>query len=141
MVAPVLLSLLPTVAGIIDKIITDPAARDAAKLALAQTNLEAELRPLLAQIEVNKVEAASNSLFVAGWRPAVGWMCVLAVGWHFVVMDFFIFLVNILAEVLDLTISIPSLPSLDIQELLGLLMAMLGIGTMRSFDKKNGVAG
>lgn len=141
MVAPVLLSLLPTVAGIIDKIIPDPAARDAAKLALAQTNLEAELRPLLAQIEVNKVEAASNSLFVAGWRPAVGWMCVLAVGWHFVVMDFFIFLVNILAEVLDLTISIPSLPSLDIQELLGLLMAMLGIGTMRSFDKKNGVAG
>ena len=140
MVAPVLLSLLPTVAGIIDKIIPDPAARDAAKLALAQANLDAEMKPLLAQLEVNKIEAASHSVFVAGWRPAVGWVCVSAVLWHFVLVDALTFMFNLTAELFGMSLSLPSMPTLAIQELIGLLMAMLGIGTMRSFDKKNGTA-
>lgn len=126
---------------IIDKIIPDPVEKERAKLALYEAQRSGDLEemrtsqaPLLAQIDVNKIEAASGSLFIGGWRPGVGWVCVAAIAWHFVLVDFLTFALNALG------IDAPAMPSLDIQELLGLITAMLGIGYYRTREKIEGVA-
>lgn len=84
------------------------------------------------QIEVDKVEAASSSLFVSGWRPCVGWICAFGVGWTFV-----------LQPIADWVLAIykPGLhtPMLDSGQLMTLLLGLLGMGALRSVDKYNGV--
>ena len=109
----------------IQRIWPDPVkqAEEQRKLAeLAQTGdiaiLNSHVQLMLAQINVNAKEAESKSMFVAGWRPAVGWVCVSVLGYNY--------------------IGVPPTP-LNMSELWPLLFGMLGIGGMRSFDKKNGV--
>lgn len=81
----------------------------------------------IAQIEVNKQEAAHKSLFVAGWRPGTGWICTLVIANNYLIVPY----VNLLgAEV----------PVLDAATLFPVLMGLLGLGTMRSFEKSKGVA-
>ena len=81
-----------------------------------------------AQIEVNKVEANSNSLFVAGWRPFVGWTCGVALCYHFVLQPFLLFLLHSFGYQVDL-------PVFDMTTLTTILLGMLGLGGMRSFEK------
>jgi hypothetical protein len=81
----------------------------------------------LAQIGVNKAEADSGSLFKGGWRPAVGWVCGLALFNNFIVVPYAI------AFGLDM-------PTLSMGELMPVLLGMLGLTAARSIDKKNGVA-
>ena len=69
----------------------------------------------LAQIEVNKAEAASGSLFKGGWRPAVGWICAIAFGYHFVLQPLLIFILSVFK------ISLPDLPEFDMSTLLTVL--------------------
>ena len=83
----------------------------------------------LAQTEVNKVEAANPSMFVAGWRPAIGWVCALALFYQFLIYPILLWLFP--AEK-------PS--ALDIASLYPLIFGMLGIAGMRSFEKVKGVA-
>ena len=88
---------------------------------------------MLAQLEVNKAEAASNSLFVAGWRPAIGWVCGLAFAWHFV-------LGPVVTLILSYTVEVPpQLPEFDMSSLLTVMMGMLGLGGLRTYEKKKGV--
>jgi hypothetical protein len=82
-----------------------------------------------AQSRINEVEAASPRLFVSGWRPAIGWLCVIAVFVNFVVVW--------IMRVLFPAMTVPTIPS---DQLWPLMLGMLGIGTLRSVDKKNGVA-
>ena len=86
-----LLSLIPVFSQLLDKILPDKGAADAAKLELLKMAQQGELAQInadvtiaTAQADTNKVEAASTRLFVAGWRPAVGWICALAVGFKFI---------------------------------------------------------
>jgi hypothetical protein len=81
----------------------------------------------LAQIGVNKSEAESGSLFKGGWRPAVGWVCGLALFNNFIVVPYAI------AFGLEM-------PTLSMGELMPVLLGMLGLTAARSIDKKNGVA-
>ena len=98
---------------------------------LAQLNAHVQL--MLGQIEVNKIEAASNSIFVAGWRPAVGWVCVTVLAFNYIV-------VYLLEYAMLFVENAPELPArFDMSELWPLLLGMLGIGGMRSFDKSKGV--
>jgi hypothetical protein len=85
----------------------------------------------IAQTEVNKVEAASSSLFVAGWRPAIGWVGALALFYQFIIYPLLGWIL-----VWFPTVSAPPVP--DSAELYPLIMGMLGIGTLRSFDKLKG---
>jgi len=85
----------------------------------------------MAQIEVNKVEAASQNLFVAGWRPAVGWVCAGAYAYSFVVQPFLLFFITVLHWPVD----IAQLPVLDMGELGVLLFGMLGLAGYRTFEK------
>jgi|TARA_B100001094_G_scaffold318911_1_gene363040 hypothetical protein len=86
-----------------------------------------------AQIEVNKVEAASSSLWVSGWRPAVGWVCVMGMAGNFMVIPF----ANFVLALLDIDVSIPLVP---LDTMMPVLMGMLGLGAMRSFEKTKGVS-
>jgi len=129
---------IPLIGKVLDRVLPDPKAKDEAKLKLielAQTTdlaeLDAELKLALGQIDVNKAEAQSSHWWVAGWRPAVGWICALGVGWNFVAQP----LAMWIGAFHDPVISVPSL---DISQLMVLLLGMLGIGGMRSFDKAHG---
>ena len=87
----------------------------------------------MAQIEVNKAEAASGSLFKGGWRPAVGWRCAIAFLYHFILKDLIIFGCAIVG------VELPVLPEFDMGTLLTVLGGMLGIGGLRTYEKQKGL--
>ena len=126
-------SLLGPVTTLLDKFVEDKDQK--AKLAhdistLAQKQAHAQV---LAQLEVNKAEAGNNSLFVAGWRPAIGWICGLAFAWHFVFGP-------IATLILSYTVEVqPTLPVFDMSSLLTVMMGMLGLGGLRTYEKRKGV--
>jgi hypothetical protein len=101
--------------------------------ALDMKLLELEQAAQKAQIDVNLAEAQNPNLFVSGWRPAVGWVCAFALTWYF-----------ILAPLLTWTLSAfgvsSTIPAFDTSELMSLLMALLGVGAMRSYDKSQGTS-
>ena len=118
------MSKLNVVAGIIDKVadrIDDFTLDKTEKAQLIQ-----EINK--AQIEVNKVEANSNSLFVSGWRPFVGWTCGVALCYHFVLQPFLLFMFHSFGYQVDL-------PIFDMSSLMTVLLGLLGLGGMRSFEK------
>ena len=85
-----------------------------------------------AQLEVNKQEAAHKNLFVAGWRPAVGWVCVLGMASNFMVIP----MANFALALAGSTIIVPIL---ELTEMMPVLMGMLGLGAMRTVEKSKGV--
>jgi len=88
----------------------------------------------LAQVEVNKAEAASGSLFKGGWRPFVGWICGFALLYHFILSPLIIFIVALAGA------TIPPLPEFDMGSLMTVLLGMLGIGGLRTYEKQKGLA-
>ena len=123
-------SLIGPVTGILDKVIEDKDQK--AKLAheIATMSDTHAQQALLAQLEINKAEAASGSLFKGGWRPAVGWICAIAFGYHFVLQPLIIFVVTIIG------VDIPDLPEFDMSTLLTTLGGLLGIGGLRTYEKQ-----
>jgi hypothetical protein len=87
----------------------------------------------MAQIEVNKTEAVHENIFVSGWRPFIGWICGTALAYHFILQPLLAFLINNVGGEANL-------PTFDMQSLLTVLMGMLGLGAMRSYEKVYGVA-
>ena len=126
-------SLIGPVTGILDKVIEDKdqKAKLAHELATMADKLSHEQQ--LAQIEVNKAEAASGSLFKGGWRPFIGWVCGIAFCYHFVVQPIIIFVVALVG------VNIPDLPNFEMNTLLTVLGGMLGIGGLRSYEKQKGL--
>lgn len=119
-------------------LIPDVNARAAAAAAFQKELLEATVNANLGQIEINKQEAASASIFVAGWRPAVGWVCGFALAYQFVLQPLIGYGLSVYSTYSHN--SIPPIPTLDTASLMTVLMAMLGLGGMRTFEKVNGVA-
>ena len=126
-------SLIGPVSGILDKVIPDSDMK--AKLAheIATMSDTHAQQALLAQLEINKAEAASGCLFKGGWRPAVGWICAIAFGYHFVLQPLLVFVLT--ASGVDL----PDLPEFDMGTLLTVLGGMLGIGGLRTVEKTKGL--
>lgn len=128
-----LLAFVPFLENILNRIVPDPAERaklqlELAKLADAEAARESAER--IAQTEVNKVEASSSSLFVAGWRPAVGWACVA--GFSYTV---------ILAPLIQAVAGLETAPITEVAFLRDVLLGMLGISVAaRSIEKVKGVA-
>ena len=85
------------------------------------------------QIEVNKAEAQSRHWFVASWRPFIGWTCGIALMWHFVLSQFILFFATMFG------FSLPALPEVDMGALMTVLMGMLGLGGLRTFEKYKGM--
>jgi len=118
--------------GLIDKLFTSDDERMAAKLKV----LELEKSGELAQIAVNAQEAQHASIFIAGWRPFIGWVCGLAFTWAFLLYPMLSFFVVAFGLPVDLTL----VPELDLAAMMPVLMGMLGLGAMRSWEKREGVA-
>ena len=126
-------SLVAPVTGILDKFIEDKdqkaaLAHEIATIADKQANEQA-----IAQIQLNSVEAAHQSLFVAGWRPAVGWVCALAMLLNFILIPF----INLGMEFAGQDIR---LNLIEMDTMMPVLLGMLGLGGMRSYEKARNVA-
>lgn len=119
-------------AKLLDKIIPDKDARAKAQEELLRTANDQEFQLALAQIEVNKEEAKSESLFKSGWRPAIGWTCTLGLIYNFVLYPFLLWLVAVTGS----SIVPPPLVS-DI--LMELVFALLGLGGLRTYEKVKGI--
>tara|TARA_R100000278_G_scaffold81174_1_gene62602 strand:+ start:903 stop:1283 length:381 start_codon:yes stop_codon:yes gene_type:complete len=120
--------LIEPVSHILDKFIADKDL----KLKL-QHELNQELHKAnMAQIEVNKVEAQHRTVFVAGWRPFTGWICASALAYHFIIEPILIF--GLALQNIQLT-----LPTFDMGSLLTVLMGMLGLGGLRTYEKAKGI--
>jgi hypothetical protein len=135
-----LAALLPSLMQVIGKVLPDPqAAADAQRrlVELAQqgelAQLDADLKLALGQLDINKAEAQSGSLFIGGWRPAVGWVCVLGLAYQFLAFPLLGWAGANLAGW-----SAP--PALDMSTLLTLLGGLLGLGGFRTAEKIKGVA-
>ena len=116
--------LIKPVSKILDKFVADKDLK--AKL---QHELDTEIHKAnLAQIDVNKAEASHKSLFVAGWRPFVGWVCAGALAYHFILQPILVFAISVYG------VSI-TLPEFDMGSLMTILMGMLGLGGLRTFEK------
>lgn len=128
-----LASLIGPVSGILDKFIEDKDQKAALAHEIATMSERHAQEAMLAQLEINKAEAASGSLFKGGWRPAVGWICAIAFAYHFIIKDLIVFLVSAFG------VEIPELPEFDMGTLLTVLGGMLGIGGLRTYEKQKGL--
>ena len=136
-------SIIEGVGKVADSLYTTDKER--LEMALEDRKLDLEERridqePGLAQVEVNKIEAASASVFVSGWRPAVGWVGVLGLAYQFLGYPLMQWCWSF-GQGMDLIpkeLNPP--PDLDVEQLMTLLAGLLGFGGMRSFEKSKGVA-
>lgn len=134
------LEIIPAISKLLDKIIPDPVAREQAKLELVRAERAQDLEELkLAiaadqlQAEINKIEAGSSNLFVSGWRPFIGWVCGVAFAYHFILQPFLAFIISNSGRQV-------SLPLFDMQTLYAVVMGLLGLGSLRTFEKIYSVA-
>ena len=128
---------LSAVAGLaetlINRIWPDPAARASAEAQLIKAQMDAALAGVQQQIDINKIEAANSNVYVAGWRPGIGWACGAAFALHFVVLP-------VLGWLAVLFGHDPIVIPFDMDTLMTVLMGMLGLGGLRTFEKVRGVA-
>jgi len=128
---------ISSIAGLANTLITkiwpDPKDQASAEAMLIKTQMDAALAQAQQQIDINKIEAASGSVFVSGWRPFVGWACGGAFAAHFILLPLLNWLIELFGHS---AIVIP----FDMATLSTVLMGMLGLGTMRSVEKMAGVA-
>jgi|TARA_R110000803_G_scaffold106983_1_gene175095 hypothetical protein len=121
-------ALIGPVAGLLDKFIEDKDTKNALAHQIS-TMAEVHAQELAkGQLEVNKVEAASKSMFVAGWRPAVGWVTVIGMASNYILIPMGNFALAIAGS--DITI-----PLLQMSEMMPVLLGMLGLGGMRTVEK------
>jgi len=129
----VLTTLVGPVTGLLDKFIEDKDQKAALAHEIATMGEKHAQEAMLAQLEINKAEAASGSLFKGGWRPFVGWTCGIAFAYHFVLQPLLIFIFAYIG------LETPDLPQFDVGTLLPVLGGMLGIGGLRSYEKTKGL--
>lgn len=119
--------------GLIDRFFPNKTEAQKAELAQAMALLQGEIESQKAQIEVNKVEAASSSVFVAGWRPFIGWVCGSALVYQYILRPLIGAGFSLAGH------AVPVMPGLD-DNLYQLLLGMLGLGSLRTYEKVRGVA-
>ena len=119
-------SLIGPATQLLDKVIEDKDQKNALAHEIA-TMAERHAQELAkGQLEVNKVEAAHHSIFVSGWRPCIGWVCALGLLYN-----------TILSNILSIWVEVPEI---DTTLLVPVMMGMLGLGAMRSYEKVQGVS-
>ena len=126
-------ALIGPVTGLLDKVIEDKdqkakLAHEIATLAERQAHEAA-----MGQILTNREEAKHKSIWVSGWRPFVGWTCGVALAYHFVLVEIIRFGVALYGA------AIPELPSFDMDSLMTVLLGMLGLGGLRTYEKQKGL--
>ena len=121
-------SLAEPVTKVLDKVIEDKDQKAALAHEIATLAEKQAQEQMMGQIDVNKTEAQHPSMFVAGWRPAVGWVCALAMLFNFLLIPF----INLGLDVGGLDIQ---LDLIDMETMMPVLFGMLGLGGMRTAEK------
>ena len=126
-------ALIGPVTGLLDKVIEDKdqkakLAHEIATLAERQAHEAA-----MGQILTNREEAKHKSIWVSGWRPCVGWVCAIALAYHFVLAPCITFGATWAGA------AIPELPAFDMDSLMTVLLGMLGLGGLRTYEKQKGL--
>lgn len=127
-------ALLDIGGKVIDRLWPDPIQAANAKLELIKLQQSGELAAMAGQMDINKVEAGSTSLFVSGWRPFIGWACGSACVWNWLGLKVALFVAAYIGH------PIVNLAPADLGEMMPVLLGMLGIGGLRTIEKINGVA-
>jgi hypothetical protein len=124
-------SAVEGVINIIDRFVETDEERRAAEAIKARLVMKSSL----AQIELNKIESGHRSIFVAGWRPFIGWVCGFALVWHFILYDLLTWVT------INFFSGFTQLPKLTGTEaLVTVLLSLLGLGAMRTAEKFGGRA-
>lgn len=121
---------IEAIGNVLDKLFT---SKDE-KLSREQIMMELLQKPSIAQIELNKVEAGHRTIFVAGWRPFIGWVCGAALLYNYILRDLVSWGMSIWSPLLD-----PP-PALAMEHLMTVLLGLLGLGTLRTYEKIKGKA-
>jgi hypothetical protein len=136
---PIIASLIPLIGNVLDKVLPNAAERDKVKaeIALKLAENQMELLKTLAevdkgQLEINKMEAQSAHFFVAGWRPAIGWICATALSWMYILQP-------AIQSILFWFGKATEPGKLDAMGITGLTASLLGFGGMRMFESIKGV--
>jgi len=111
----------------------DPAQAASAKLELIKLQQSGELSAMAGQLEINKIEAGSSSVFVAGWRPFAGWVCGIGLAYVSIIEP----VARLVATIVGYT---GDFPAIDTTLTMQVLLGMLGMGGLRTLDKIKGVA-
>lgn len=114
------------VASAIDRFVETPEEKKAAELLLTKAQQE----PDKWQAEINRIEAAHRSIFVAGWRPFIGWVCGFGLAWEFLLKH----AVSVILQAFAITVA---LPAIQTGALISLVLALLGMGSLRTYEKRN----
>lgn len=129
--------LQPLVGPIVNKLvdlIPDPNARAKAKEEFERELLTAVTQASEAQTKINEIEAQHSSIFVAGWRPFIGWVCGIGLLWAFILQPIFVW------SIVAFDLGVKDVPQINSDGLYQLVLAMLGMGGLRTFEKMKGVA-
>jgi|TARA_R110002020_G_scaffold157609_5_gene340482 hypothetical protein len=134
MIPGLISSVLPLVGDVVKRFLPE----DKEERAKAEREIEAQLMKHLssidvAQLEINRAEALHRSVWVAGWRPFTGWSCGIALAYSYVLQPILVF---IMAQ----TGTLVTLPTMNIGEMMPVLMGMLGLGGLRTYEKYKGFA-
>ncbi len=124
-------------AKIISLFKADPNVKQQIVGNLELTGLQGQIQAELQQIAANAAEAANPSIFVAGWRPFVGWVCGAALGYTYVIQPFLQF--GLVA--FHVRFDVATLPKLSLGDLMPILLGLLGLGYMRTQEKIAGATG
>ena len=133
MISALIPQIAPILGDVLDRFFPDKEKAAEAQRAIETALLENAAQINLAQVEVNKEEAQHRTIFVAGWRPFIGWVCGIALAWHFVGVPVTIFFIAWAGA------EVPELPAFDMNSLMTVLMGMLGLGGLRTFEKLKGL--
>lgn len=127
---------LEVIVGLVTSIIGRiwPDKSEQQKLQFAKELQQAMIDANLAtgQMDINTEEAKSSNVFVAGWRPFIGWICGLAFAWQYFLSPMFTYLLVVSGH------PVPEMPKLDMGEMLPVLFGMLGLGGLRTYEKTKG---
>ena len=125
--------LVGPIAKLLDKVIPDADERNRLAFEISTLAEKQAHEIAKAQIEVNKAEASNHSIFVSGWRPATGWICAIGLASNYL-------LVPVCNFILSITESPITVPPLDLSEMMPVLLGMLGLGGLRTYEKTKNVA-
>ena len=120
--------LISGIMGIVNKVIADQDTRDQIERDIKMYTLTSDFQNAMAQIELAKVDQASESMWKSGWRPFIGWTCGTSFAWHFLCVPILVFIGACFNHPIPL-------PEFDIQTMMTVLLGMLGLGGYRTYEK------
>jgi len=125
--------IISVVSSVLDRVIPDKNAKEKAAQEIEKALIENAAQLNLAQAETNKVEASHRSVWVAGWRPCLGWVAALGFAWVFVLQPLIVWMITLYG------VDVP-LPEFHTDALLELTFAMLGLAGLRTYEKQKGIS-